>query len=144
FFNRWSTGLIAYALSFPEKYTVVVKGNAQPVVLNTAITSKDPYQDGSIERCRTRLCLQMKENKTAVLTISSFNYYPCSDLSVFNSCIVSCFLVINKAGIKDLIIDVRFNTGRSLHSSIYILRYLIDNSFIYYSRADFPGKTEKI
>ena len=91
------------------------------------------------------MCLEiLSHNKAALLTISSFNYYPWSNLTVFKTFIDSAFKVISTNGIENLIIDLRFNGGGSQQSSIHLLRYLVDKPFIYYSNAQFEGKTEKI
>lgn len=146
FFNWWSTGMIPYALGFPEIYTIEVQGKKEPIVLNKAEAVKDPYDDTSIQRCANNLCFEVlaDDPKTAVLTISSFNYYPWNNLSVFTSFMDKTFIEIQQKGIKNLIIDVRFNGGGSQQSSIHLLRYLMDKPFLYYSTAEFAGKTEKI
>ena len=36
FFNKWATGIIPYALGFPDAYTIAIKGKPEPVVLNKA------------------------------------------------------------------------------------------------------------
>lgn len=144
YFNWWSTGMIPYALGFPETYKIVVKGGTAPILLNKAETFKDPFQDSSIKRCADKLCFEILDEKTAILTIESFNFYPWSDLSVFTSFMDKTFLEINKKGIKNLIIDVRFNGGGSQQSSIHLLRYLVDKPFVYYSNAQFADKTAKI
>ncbi len=51
---------------------------------------------------------------------------------------------INQKGIKNLIIDVRWNGGGSQHSSIHLLRYLAKKPFVYYSRSEYEGKPGKI
>lgn len=146
YFNWWSTGLIPYELGFPETYQIVIKGVAAPIVLNKAETFKDPYDDSSIKRCQGDLCFEVlgDDPKTAILTISTFNYYPWNNLSVFTSFMDKTFVEIQQKGIKNLIIDVRFNGGGSQQSSIHLLRYLMAKPFLYYSTAEFEGKTEKI
>jgi tetratricopeptide (TPR) repeat protein len=145
FFNTWSTAMIPYALGFPETYKIVVRGVKDPIVLNKAETFKDPFKDPSIKHCDTNLCFEvLDDNKTAILNIASFNYYPWDNLSVFKEFIDRNFKEINKKGIKNLIIDVRFNGGGSQQSSIYLLRYLVDKPFTYYSNSQFKGKIEKI
>lgn len=144
FFNTWATGMIPYSLGFPAAYTVVIKGKEKPIVLKTAQTSKGPLNDISIKRCDGNLCLDMLDNKTALLTIASFNYYPWNNLSVFKEFIDSSFKEINKKGVVNLIIDVRFNGGGSQQSSIHLLKYLVDKPFTYYSNVQFEGKKEKI
>lgn len=144
-FNWWSAPMIAYVLGFPENYNIVVKGQKEPLVLNKAEMVKNPFRDTSIEYCKDNLCYEVLEDgKTAILTIASFNYYPWNDLPVFTKFIDSSFTEINKKGIKNLVIDVRFNGGGSQQSSIHLLRYLMDKPFIYYSNAQFEGKTAKI
>lgn len=144
-FNRWSSCMIPYALGFPEVYNIAVKGREDPIVLHKAETVKEPFGDLSIKRCETDLCLEMLEDgKTAIMTITTFNYYPWNDLTVFTNFIDSSFIAINQKGIKNLVIDVRFNGGGSQQSSIHLLRYLVDKPFIYYSNAQFEGKTAKI
>lgn len=144
-FNRWSSCMIPYALGFPETYNIVLKGGKDPIVLNKAETLREPFVDPSIKRCETDLCLEMLEDgKTAMMTIATFNYYPWSDLTVFTKFIDSSFNIILQKGIQNLVIDVRFNGGGSQQSSIHLLRYLVDKPFIYYSNAQFEGKTAKI
>ncbi|MBK8428048.1 MAG: tetratricopeptide repeat protein [Lewinellaceae bacterium] len=145
-FNRWSSGMIPFALGFPETYNIVVKGAEAPIVLNKAETVREPFRDASIKpACDDNLCFEMlDDNQTAILTISTFNYYQWNDLGVFINFIDSSFAAINQKGIKNLIIDVRFNGGGSQHASIHLLKYLVDKPFIYYSNAQFEGKTAKI
>lgn len=145
-FNTWSTTLIPYALGFPETYTIVIKGSVDLIVLNKAESVKDPFNNPSIKYCGSNLCYEALNNgtQTAVLTISSFNYYPWGDLPVFKHFIDSTFNKIREGKIKNVIIDLRFNGGGSQQSSIHLLRYLVDKPFLYYSNAQFKGKTEKI
>ena len=145
-FNRWSSGMIPFALGFPETYNIVVKGAEAPIVLNKAETVREPFRDTSIKpACDDNLCFEvLDDNQTAILTISTFNYYQWNDLGVFINFIDSSFAAINQKGIKNLIIDVRFNGGGSQHASIHLLKYLVDKPFIYYSNAQFEGKTAKI
>lgn len=145
FFNTWCTAMIPYSLGFPETYQIVISGMSKPIALKKAETTKEPFNDQSIERCGKNLCLQFIENnKTALLTVSSFNYYRWNDFAVFKSFIDSSFKEINEKSVKNLIIDLRFNRGGSQSSSIHLLRYLADNPFTYYSNAQFEGKIEKI
>lgn len=144
-FNFWGTGMIAYALNFPEKYEVVVKGGKMPITLNPAETVRNNFGNPAIKACENRLCFEVLEGgKSAILTIASFNFYPWNNLDVFTDFIDDTFKEIEKKGIDDLIIDLRFNGGGSPESSIHLLQYLIDEPFTYYSRAEFAGKKEKI
>lgn len=145
-FNRWSSGMIPFALGFPETYTIVVKGAKSPIILNKAETVREPFRDTSIKpACDDNLCFEvLDDGKTAILTISSFNYYPWNDLGVFIDFVDRSFAAIHQKGIKNLIIDVRFNGGGSQQASIHLLKYLVEKPFIYYSNAQFEGKTAKI
>lgn len=143
-FNMHSTALIPYALGFPETYSVVVKGKAAPVILNKQKDKISP-RGNPIFRCTDGLCLEfLDDQKTAVMSITTFNYYPFNDLDVFTAFIDKSMAEIHEKGIKNLIIDVRWNGGGSQHASIHLLRYLAKRPFVYYSRAEFDGKTEKI
>lgn len=145
-FNVWSTCFIPYAMDFPNSYTITLSGSSKPIVLNKAqekiILPKDP----SIQNCEKDLCLDFLNNdNTALLTISSFNYYKVrNSYEYFKDFIDSSFVEINSKESKNLIIDVRNNGGGSQSASIHLLRYLVDKPFIYYSNAQFEGKKEKI
>ncbi len=145
-FNVWSTCFIPYAMDFPDSYTITLSGSAKPIVLNKAREKRILPEDPSIQHCGKDLCLEFLENdKTALLTIGSFNYYKFRDsYTYFKDFIDSSFVEINSRKSKNLIIDVRNNGGGSQSASIHLLRYLVDKPFIYYSNAQFDGKKEKI
>ncbi len=137
FFNTWATGLIPFALKFPATYKVKLNGKAPPIVLNKTETVKDPVNDASINYCGNNLCLEFLDNsKNAVMTISSFNYYPWNNLTFFEEFIDNSFKEIKAKGIENLIIDLRFNGGGSPQSSIHLLRYLVDKPFTYFLGSD--------
>lgn len=143
-FNMWSTVLIPYALGFPQTYTVVLKGQSAPVTLKKVEGAITP-RSNPIYRCPDGLCLEfLDDQKTAVMSITSFNYYPFSNLDVFVAFVDTSMAKIKRKGIKNLIIDVRWNGGGSQQSSIHLLRYLASKPFVYYSKVDFAGKTSKI
>jgi tetratricopeptide (TPR) repeat protein len=145
-FNVWSTCLIPYAMNFPDSYTITLKGSEKPIVLNKAEEKRILHADPSIQHCNKNLCLEFIDNdKTALLTIGSFDYYKFRDsYAYFKDFIDSCFLEINSKKSKNLIIDVRQNGGGSQSASIHLLRYLVDKPFTYYSDVQFDGKKEKI
>lgn len=138
YFNRWVTGLIPYALSFPKNYSIEVKGKSNSIALNPAESTQDPLRDPSIKNCGDNLCLSYPKNSTtAVLTLASFNYYRWNNLQVFEEFMDKSFKEIQEKGIKNLIIDVRGNGGGSPESSIYLLRYLADKPFVYFTSTDY-------
>ncbi|MFT6335186.1 MAG: hypothetical protein ACI86M_001524 [Saprospiraceae bacterium] len=145
-FNMWSTGMIAYGLGLPANYTILVKGEEKQIILNKAENHNDPQRDKSKEYCGGDLCLKFldTEKKIASMTISSFNYYEWHNFGVFERFINESMNDMNKYGTEQLIIDLRGNGGGSPESSIHLLKYLMQDPFVYYSKAEFKGKTEKI
>lgn len=136
-FNQWSTIIIPYTLNFPKKYTVILKGKETPIALLPSSTLQVPYIDTSIPFCGKDLCLEVnKENNTAIMKLSSFNYYPWNNLEEFQQFIDESFKEIKDKNITNLIIDVRFNGGGSPESSIYLLKYLAQQPFYYFSKTD--------
>lgn len=143
FFNQWSTSILAYALGFPTTYNVRIKGKNQSVLLTTEKTIQEPYYDPTVNFCNEGLCFEiLKDGKTALLTVSSFVYYPWDNLNVFEKFMDNTFDTIQKLDIQNLIIDVRQNRGGSPESSIYLLRYLVNKPFTYYSRVETAFKTQ--
>ena len=142
-FNTFFAALIPYALGLPKVFEIVVKENNGSIKLHKAKEMANELYDPTINSCLSDLCLEIVEEKTAVLTISSFNYYEWNNYSVFKSFLDSSMRVINNKKIKNLIIDVRYNRGGSQHPSIYLLQYLMDKPFTYYSRVESEGKTSK-
>lgn len=133
FFNTWSTGLIPFSLGFPDAYEIRVRSKDKPVFLKEAVSFKDPYFDPSIKFCRENLCFETSDDhQYALLTISSFNYYPWNNLNVFEDFINQSFATIREKGIQNLVIDLRFNGGGSAESSIHLLKYLIGKPFTYF------------
>lgn len=140
-FNTLSTGMIPYALNFPKTYKIEIKGKEDLIVLNTNLTFNVQFEDASIQQCEEQLCFEIfNDNKTAILTISSFNYYPWNNLNVFQNFIDNSFKEVNEKNVENLIIDVRFNGGGSPESSIYLLKYLVDKPFIYATSDKYGGK----
>jgi len=141
-FNTWFSCIIPYALDFPKTYEVKIKGKNEPIKLKEAAERRHIYDDPSIKPCPDYLCLEIiEQNKTAYMTISSFNYYPWNNLSVFEKFIDSSFIEIAKNNVQNLVIDVRMNGGGSRESSIYLLKHLVSKPFTYYSRVEYPGKS---
>ncbi|TAH08031.1 MAG: peptidase S41 [Sphingobacteriia bacterium] len=142
-FNAYFAALIPYALGLPKIFEIVVKENNGSIKLHKAKEMATELYNPSINSCSNDLCLEILEGKTAVLTISSFNYYEWNNYPVFKSFLDSSMKVIENKKIENLIIDVRYNRGGSQHPSIYLLQYLMDKSFTYYSKTESAGKTDK-
>lgn len=140
-FNTYFAALIPYSLGLPNNFEIVVKANTGSIKLYKAQKMATELYDPSVNSCLKDLCLEIIDGKTAVLTISSFNYYEWNNYPVFKAFIDSSMNVINNKKIKNLIIDVRYNRGGSQYPSIYLLQHLMDKSFTYYSKAEFEGKS---
>jgi C-terminal processing protease CtpA/Prc len=143
-FNTYFAALIPYALGLPKTFEIVVKEKSGSIKLHKAQKLATELYDPSINSCSKDLCLEILDGKTAVLTISSFNYYEWDSYPVFKSFLDSSMNIIHNKKIKNLIIDVRYNRGGSQYPSIYLLQHLMDKSFTYYSKAEFEGKTDKM
>lgn len=145
-FNMFSTGMIANSLGFPADYEVTLEGNEQAIQLKAASVNPDPARDLNRVDCGGDLCLSYLDTKKkiALLTIKSFNYYEFRNYDEFVRFMDVSMNEMMHHGTKHLIIDVRGNGGGSPESSIYLLQYLMQQPFVYYSKADFPGKTKVI
>ena len=143
-FNTYFAALIPYALGLPDTFEIVVKENSGSIKLHKAKKMATELYDPSINSCLKDLCSEVLDAKTAVLTISSFNYYEWNNYPIFKAFIDSSMHRINTEKTENLIIDVRYNRGGSQYPSIYLLQHLMDKSFTYYSKAEFEGKTDKI
>lgn len=144
YFNTYFAALIPYALSLPTTFDIVVKGTAPAIRLHAAQAWATALYDPSHHACGEELCLEIVDGKTAVLTIASFNYYEWDRYPQFKSFLDSSMAIIHNKKIQHLIIDVRHNRGGSQYPSIYLLQHLMDNPFIYYSQAEFEGKSDKM
>lgn len=143
-FNKFSSSMLPYALGLPETYSIIVKGRKNPIVLHKEEKPLGPYWD-YLKYCPNLLCIEyLDDQKTALMTIESFNYYSWNNLQIFVDFIDQNFKEIEVKGIKNLIIDVRYNGGGSQSAAIHLLKYLVDKPFTYYSKADFFGKVGKI
>jgi hypothetical protein len=141
-FNTYFAALIPYALGLPTTFEILVKGNNEAIKLRKAQKMATELYDPSVNSCLKDLCLENVDGKTAVLTISSFNYYEWNNYPVFKAFIDSSMTIINNKKIENLIIDVRYNGGGSQYPSIYMLQHLMDKPFTYYSKSEFEGKTD--
>ncbi len=142
-FNSLASKMIPYALRFPTTYNIKVKGKEEIIVLNKVKTVKKPFNIRFRKQCDDDLCLEFSDNnKNAVLTISSFNYYPWNDLSLYEQYIDKSIKEINEKGVENLIIDLRFNGGGSPDASIHLLKYLIDKPFHYFLNTTNPEESK--
>jgi tetratricopeptide (TPR) repeat protein len=142
-FNTYFALLIPYALGLPKTFAVQLKGNIETIKLKQPENFAAELYDPAVISCPDNLCFEIIDKNTAILTISSFNYYEWNNEHlVFNAFIDKSFQELYKKKIKNLIIDLRYNGGGSQYPSIYLLQHLVNNSFVYYSKAEFEGKTQ--
>jgi hypothetical protein len=144
YFNTYFAALIPYSLGLPNAFEIVVKGSNESIKLHKAKSMATELYDPSLNSCLKDLCLESIDGNTSIMTISSFNYYEWNNYPVFKSFIDSSMDILSNRKVKNLIIDVRHNRGGSWYPSIYLLQHLMDRSFIYYSKSEFKGKTNKL
>lgn len=144
FFNAFTTAMIPYALGFPKKYTITVKGNANPILLRSLTTYKRPDFVPFNPKCKAPLCVDyMSNGHTAIMTVRTFSYYG-RDFSKFKTFADASFKALKKKGIRNLILDVRHNGGGSSDAGAYLLRYLSQQPFTYFSSAQFNEKLKTL
>ncbi len=145
-FNTYFALMIPYALGLPNTFDVKLKGNNKAIMLKQPENFATELYDPAVISCPDNLCFEIIDKNTAILTISSFNFYEWDDNRhlVFNAFIDKSIQELHKKKIKNLIIDLRYNGGGSQHPSIYLLQHLVDKSFVYYSKSEFEEKTQAI
>lgn len=143
-FNMFSTGMIASSLGFPTDYEVKLLGEEKSIKLKPTSTNPDPARDKTIEDCGGDLCLNYldTEKKIGIMTIQSFNYYERQNYDEFVQFMDASMAEMKEAGTTHLMLDLRGNGGGSPESSIYLLRYLMKEPFIYSYREHYDSNTD--
>lgn len=104
--------MIPFALGFPDRYEIVIKGASAPIILNTTSNIEEPYFDRTLDLSGNNLSLSFMEGNTiAFLKVASFNYYRWADFEVFKAFIDSSFSEIRKKDVKTLLLTCG-KTGR--------------------------------
>ena len=142
-FNTSFALMIPYTLGLPKTFEVQLKGSNESIMLKKPVNFASEWYDQAAINCPNNLCFDIVDKNTAILTISTFNYYDWNNEHlVFNAFIDKSIQELHNKKIKNLNIDVRYNGGGSQYPSIYLLQHLVDKAFIYYSKSEFEGKTE--
>lgn len=143
FLNAYFTAYIPYSLNFPKSYNVTIKGKKAPIQLKQLSNYKPKPRHFSTNFCESKnLCLDFKNETTAVLTIKFSAYYG-NEFSIFKEFIDSSFNEINSKGITNLIIDYRSNSGGPGNTGTYLLRYLAKEAFIYKTVSEGSNQAQK-
>jgi hypothetical protein len=128
---------VAYALGFPESFSVVISGRQEPIDLVALSAYKPKPRISPQQACQDNLCLEIKDDqRTALLTIRSFAYYG-NKFPEYKAFIDDSFAKIEREGINNLIIDVRMNNGGPSYAGMHLLKYLQDAPFKYWSKTAF-------
>lgn len=144
-FSGYITAYIPYVLQFPTEYEIVVEGQEKPIQLSP-LPSYHPkprfHRIVSNSECQEELCLNDYDEETTILTIRNFAYYG-DKFPIYQSFIDSSFKAIHSKGIKNLIIDLRFNGGGPSGAANHLLRYLAHAPYTYFSQNDFGHLTHE-
>ena len=142
-FNTSFALMIPYALGLPDAFEVRLKGSDESIELKQAQHFASELYDAAAMSCPDNLCFEIIDENTAVMTITTFNYYDWNNEHlIFNAFIDKCMQELHNQKIEHLIIDVRYNGGGSQYPSIYLLQHLVKEPFVYYSKSEFEGKTQ--
>jgi hypothetical protein len=141
-FNQWAAVLIPYALGFPGQFEIEVASTKEPIPLERTVIPEVPVRDTSHLHCDNELCLQwFDQEKAAVLTLSTFNYYPWNNFEVFQEFLDTSFARIREKSTEKLIIDLRGNGGGAPEAGVHLLRYLARQPIVYFPHAENETKT---
>ncbi len=138
-FSGYITSYIPYALNFPKEYEIIVKGQKNPITLSPLSTYQPKpryHRIVSNSECQKELCLSTYDENTAILTIKNFAYYG-DKFPAYKSFIDESFKEIKSAGVKHLIIDLRFNGGGPSDAANHLLKYLANKPYTYFLQNDF-------
>ncbi|MDY8135959.1 S41 family peptidase [Aquimarina sp. 2201CG5-10] len=142
FLNAHSTSIIPYALGFPNSYNVHIKNKKEPISLSQLVEYDDNLDKLPDYLCQEPLCIKyLEDNKTAIMTIRTFAYYG-NKFPEFKSFIDSSFKAFSQKKITNLVIDVRGNGGGPSDAGIYLLKYLSDKPFRYFSNSQYNEKLD--
>ena len=137
FYSAYGTAYIAYALGFPEKYTIRVRDGKSPLKLEQLTIYEPAKRHFATNLCESKdLCLDYVDDKTAILTIINSGAYYGNRFSIFKDFIDDSFQEIKAKNIKNLIVDMRSNSGGPGNTGVYLLQYLVKEPFVYKKLAE--------
>ena len=113
----------AFAFGFPDNFNVeyLIPGNQHKTQRIIHPVSKEVIDKGTPDLSELSY-RQIEGTNTCVLTINTFSYY--DQVDMFHSYIDSVFQEIDKNGIRNLVLDLRGNSGGDPFCSSYLWAYL--------------------
>lgn len=141
--NKFFSAYYANLIEAPDSFTIRLNDHGGlitlkvPAIPHSAIIAYEK-QTALTQPAREPYSLKMVQDKTALLTISSF-WMDSKDLS-YKRFLKTAFAEIRDKGIMQLIIDVRDNEGGKDKRGAMLLSYLMDKKFSYYDRLEATTK----
>lgn len=130
-FNSYNTAYISYTLNFPKSYTITVADKKQPIELKQLKSYQPEPRYYPTNLCDSKdLCLDYIDD-VAVLTIINSGAYYGNRFSIFKQFMDKSFADIKERNIKNLIVDVRSNSGGPGNTAVYLLQYLVEKPFVF-------------
>jgi hypothetical protein len=115
---------------FQNDSTIVLPALAQRVALKKKIGTNNVSNKQLLP-----FYLKLENPNTAVLTIDKFFVNETFDEKIYSKFLDSCFTLIKKINIKNLVIDLRQNPGGYGTWGAWLYAYLTDKPFRYYKEA---------
>mgnify|MGYP003663579770 CR=1 FL=1 len=132
FYNSYGTAYIAYALGFPQTFTITIKDRNRPIKLVQLTMYKRAKRHFATNLCDSKdLCFDTIDSKTAILTIINSGAYYGNRFSIYKEFIDDSFQKIQEQKIEHLIVDMRSNGGGPGNTGVYLLQHLVDKPFVY-------------
>lgn len=124
-------------LGLPATYFIIYKKPKEDTIKSMVVNSAkfNSFKERKLIKkanCDSLLCFEeVKEKQAAILGIHSFVFY--NDTARFNKFVDSCFRIVDRQQIPNLILDLRQNSGGDPFCASYLLSYLAQKPFVYYA-----------
>ncbi len=126
-------------ISQPDSFDikVVVENNSKTTIKVQSLPKRGIYKSKptSIIPHKYPFYMDLLNSKTALMTIDLFYVYDQKDKDAYPKFLDSCFTLLKKNKVKNLIIDVRQNPGGYGTWGALLYSYLTNKPFAYYKRA---------
>ena len=125
---------------FDSEYKIKFKPYNSEKIITTSFLINEPAPNYKVEiNNKPRLGIEMnKENKTAIIKIKNFNYFPRGrqNIDFFKETIDTYIKKIKDENISKVVFDLRGNRGGNPECTKYILSYIIDKKINFYENND--------